>query len=922
MPAAPPVQEVPDNEEDVTIISHTPPMEISPVTGEENAETATSPILQPVYTNNVLSPGTMLGHFLITKYIGGGGMGCVYEAEDKTLERRVAIKVLSPQRAQDRASVNRFLNEAKSAARLNHEHIAQVYFCGEDNGIPYIAFEYVQGINIRTYVGQNGVIPLPQAINFILQISSALAHAAMHGVTHRDVKPSNILITEQGHAKLIDMGLARLFKTSDSENDLTASGVTLGTFDYISPEQALDPRNADVRSDIYSLGCTFFFMLTGQPPFPEGTVLQKLLQHQGNDPPDVRELNPSIPAEVAMVIQKMMAKNPPDRFQTPKALIDVLSDIAEMIGLHPVDLDQTMWEAPATSRWNLKRHIPWITSISLLLLVVICFRYFSVRNSQIDFPVIIPTITGPPSPKSTTDISGKTPVETTEKGAGTELPASLMIRQIVVPTGSVSGISLVENGSLQETDSRGFSCSSSVMAPERLAGGAILAPLNNTSVLLKPGAGIADREGIHLQGGWFHHQLLNPSVVADVVRNTDTLSRSLVIDRIGENNDTYANIQTALNSISNSGDLSRNLQSEIKIELRFNGALEVNSLSLQNKKIRIVATEGYQPTLVFKSDESSWGGIGEQMFLLNSASLTIERVNIEFTVPSSDIMVSEWSMFEMIGDSSLKITDSVLTLFNSDTGGIAGSTAGTMVSRHSNVAFFRWNSVGKDLRENAENQPVSVPTVSLERTLVRGESTFLYTRSVYGLLDVKHCQVNTSGAFVYLMETERNEAETTTLNVQLDHLLGICRSSCFRHEANGRIDRESFISATITNSILKGGNQAFGMWITSEISDTESLVAPEWKLENSVLFNFSEFGQLRLKQGTRVQDIEFPGTVNLVQMNFSDDVSNRLDSIFPHAFTLENFQSLFLKPMELMTRDTQGQQLIQEFRSTLPRFSE
>ena len=127
-------------------------------------------------------------------------------------------------------------------------------------------------------------------------------------MVHRDIKPSNVLITPDGRVKLIDMGLARLRVADPAVADLTASGVTLGTFDYISPEQARDPRNADIRSDIYSLGCTFFFMLAGRPPFPEGTVLQKLLQHQGDQPPDIQEVRPELPAESSRVLQKMMQR--------------------------------------------------------------------------------------------------------------------------------------------------------------------------------------------------------------------------------------------------------------------------------------------------------------------------------------------------------------------------------------------------------------------------------------------------------------------------------------------------------------------------------------------------------------------------------------------------------------------------------------
>ncbi len=204
-----------------------------------------------------LKPGSKFGQFTIIRYVGGGGMGRVYEGEDRNLERKVAIKILPQKRAREDGVAARFLNEAKSAARLNHENIAQVYLYGNENGIPYIAFEYVDGVNLRDYVRDCGALELSEAVDYVLQTAAALSHAAAHGVTHRDVKPSNIIVTPQKRVKLIDMGLARLLKPQ-LDDDLTESGVTLGTFDYISPEQARDPRLADARSDVYSLGCTFY----------------------------------------------------------------------------------------------------------------------------------------------------------------------------------------------------------------------------------------------------------------------------------------------------------------------------------------------------------------------------------------------------------------------------------------------------------------------------------------------------------------------------------------------------------------------------------------------------------------------------------------------------------------------------------------
>ena len=184
---------------------------------------------------NVLE-GMVLGHFRLEKFVGGGGMGSVFRGTDMRLGRTVAIKVLSRDRTEPE-TLRRFQNEAQSAARLDHDNIARVYYVGEDQGLHFIVFEYIEGVNIRDLVEKNGPLPLGEAISYLLQVAEALEHASQRHVVHRDIKPSNILVTADGRAKLVDMGLARLRMESDRE-DLTASGVTLGTFDYISPEQA------------------------------------------------------------------------------------------------------------------------------------------------------------------------------------------------------------------------------------------------------------------------------------------------------------------------------------------------------------------------------------------------------------------------------------------------------------------------------------------------------------------------------------------------------------------------------------------------------------------------------------------------------------------------------------------------------------
>ena len=276
-------------------------------------------------------PGEMIGEFELREAIGVGGMGAVFRALDTPLDRHVALKILPPDQAADPEVVQRFYQEGRAAARLDHENIARVFTIGHDGRYHYIASNTSRATTIRQRVEHNGPLPVDEAVNFTLQIADALVHAAERGVVHRDIKPSNIIVTPQGRAKLVDMGLARRFERG-SDDGLTQSGMTLGTFDYISPEQARDPRDVDVRSDLYSLGCTLFHMLTGRPPFPEGTVLQKLIQHQEEPPPDVRSLNPAVPPDLAAIIVKLMAKDRDRRYQTPEQLVRDLLTLAGALG--------------------------------------------------------------------------------------------------------------------------------------------------------------------------------------------------------------------------------------------------------------------------------------------------------------------------------------------------------------------------------------------------------------------------------------------------------------------------------------------------------------------------------------------------------------------------------------------------------------
>jgi serine/threonine-protein kinase len=263
-----------------------------------------------------------LGRYEIIQHIATGGMGAVYKARDLELGRKVALKVLSPELAAQREALERFRREARSAARLRHENIVTLYEFGEDKGTYFLALEFVDGIDLHDYITRKGQLPPDEARAILAQAACALDHAHKQGVVHRDIKPSNFLIAHEGDrlvVKLTDLGLARLAR--EDESRVTRTGSTVGTVDYISPEQARDSASADVRSDIYSLGCTLFHMLAGQAPFPDGSLTERVLKHLEAKPPDVREFNPKVSVGLAALLQKMLAKKPEDRYQTPAELL-------------------------------------------------------------------------------------------------------------------------------------------------------------------------------------------------------------------------------------------------------------------------------------------------------------------------------------------------------------------------------------------------------------------------------------------------------------------------------------------------------------------------------------------------------------------------------------------------------------------------
>jgi serine/threonine protein kinase len=271
--------------------------------------------------------GLILGNYRVLDRLGSGGMGVIFRAEHLRLRRQVAIKVLPLEPDQDERILLRFLTEIRVVAQLQHPNIVAAFDAGEasspDPNKPVLRFfvmEYVRGQDLEEYVQANGPQSPAKACDLVHQVASALAEAHNHNLVHRDIKPSNIRITPEGQAKLLDFGLARYHVSS-----VTEEGALLGTVDYMAPEQVLDAHGVDIRADLYALGGTLYWCLTGQTPFPSsGSVVMDMNARVQQQPPSVRAERPDLPEELDAVIRRLMALEPNDRYPTPQAAMQAL----------------------------------------------------------------------------------------------------------------------------------------------------------------------------------------------------------------------------------------------------------------------------------------------------------------------------------------------------------------------------------------------------------------------------------------------------------------------------------------------------------------------------------------------------------------------------------------------------------------------
>jgi serine/threonine-protein kinase len=310
--------------------------------------TAGDVILDPRVTSEWPSvPG-----YKVLGKLGQGGMGHVFKARQERLDRLVALKIIRKENiSQDPAAIHRFQREAQTAAQLSHPNIIVIFDFNQYGDTYYIAMEYVEGVDLHNFVQDFGPLRPEMAADYTRQVALGLQHAFERGMVHRDIKPSNLMVAlpkmeapspngrsasppgppdlnqlQKGIVKILDLGTALITHTADSESaQWTKQGTLMGTPDYLAPEQAVDSHSVDIRADLYSVGCTFFYLLTGKPPFGEYPLMKKLMMHQTGEPPPIRDLQPDVPASMEAVVRRLLAKRPDDRYQTPGELVEALS---------------------------------------------------------------------------------------------------------------------------------------------------------------------------------------------------------------------------------------------------------------------------------------------------------------------------------------------------------------------------------------------------------------------------------------------------------------------------------------------------------------------------------------------------------------------------------------------------------------------
>ena len=786
--------------------------------------------------------GVQLGHFAIIERIRTGGMGAVFRALDTRLNRVVALKVLPPALSRDPLIVQRFKNEGQAAAQLDHENVARVYYIGEEFGLHYIAFEFINGTNVRELIAEQKRLPVSDALNFALQIGSALVHTSAQGVIHRDIKPSNIIITPFGRAKLVDLGLARKENKDEQAAELTVAGTTLGTFDYISPEQARDPRSADVRSDIYSLGCTLYHMLTGEPPYPEGTVLQKLLQHQGDDAPDPSQKNRQVPENLSVVVRKMMAKDPRRRYQTAEQLVRDLMLVAGTMGLRSISPEGLVWLASQPERgafWQ--RHLAWMLTAALLLVIVGATEFESwifpppsanpappkrpqthklssngaPAGSARSRPADDSIRTGnqnedeqPGGPRqrdeSRRDQDADGPLPTEEiveaerpsKAPGEDLDEVRTVRSGAETHAPFTPIPLTgEPKRTVETDEDAGSLPEFPLA----AAGPATDGLRKAPGNVRDGSGRPDQpaaaegEKSEIVAAKEDNHLATKAVPGKLAeRSGDDDAPAIVapeeegfflLGRDGAANRRFATLEAACAQVRDGAI----------IELKYNGRRRETRMRI-NRKVTIRAAKGYRPVIEFRPTQNASEDYQARAVWIPSGSLELLGIDVVMTVDET-VSAEQWSLFSLERADSLRLERVTVTLIN---------------PRQRPTALIELRSPAGALMPD---MPVvgAPPKPSLEveitDSLLRGDGDlFLMRHSEQARLAIKQSVVALSGTLLTARGSSEAAHENAQLELRLEHVTAVLAGGLIRLDSGNMPRKLLPVQVSASNSIFSNSS--------------------------------------------------------------------------------------------------------------------
>jgi len=790
--------------------------------------------------------GFELGHFLIDSQIGAGGMGAVFRALDRRLDRIVALKVLSPVQTGDPASVTRFQIEARAAAKLDHENVARVFYVGEDKGIHFIAYEYITGINIRDLIRQAGQLNPVDAVNYALQIASALKHTMAAGVVHRDIKPSNIIITPNGRAKIVDLGLARK-EHSESFGEVTVAGTTLGTFDYIAPEQAKDPRNVDVRSDIYSLGCTLYHMLTGTPPYAEGTVLQKLLDHQGHSVPDPREKNSRVTPQLSAIVQKMMASDPNDRYKRPEELIRELMVIASGMGLRGVNPEGLVWSTPQVQRPHFwARNLGWMATTAVLLIVVVLLQWLPPgigqqvsQQSRGRAPAPNPNRVIGENEASSTSVPDSSPTDTDPTPAERDQQNKSID---VAPSTKQSP------GSIPQTAGNGGPFPD---VPEfGKYNEPIVAPIVGSSWPTVGPNGIDESSNASVSGEDGPITAIKPLQYPELARRglhpnppdgspgftREAVEPIMVVSKSAQTSDSYPTLAAACRAFRD-GDV---------IELNYDGepvGRPEKPFRIEKKRIVIRAGKdhdgrSYRPIIVFDAGENSED---DESCSIGLQRGSLELINLEVIVQARGHAGDDpWAMIQLQGAGNVRLKGTNVTFLNPD-------------NRDTALFELKSSQLDKMSAMKTGNGTRNYPTTEIEvsESLLRGNCNLIITRHTQAAsFEIEQSVVAVDGSLLNVVGELDALEEHAKLRLKLQHTTCVVGDSLLRMDSGDESRDLLPVTISARNNIIaaSGASPLVVMTGNNSLSDFQQLL--QWEGNKNFYDRFDIMWSIQMAQGT------------------------------------------------------------------------